>query len=92
MDWLTEEWKQETWLGADAAWQKYGEKQGRFTHGKFVADYIARAAARKVVEWVEEHSTVEDDNPNCRLVLLGRTHVRCIREESDWQALRQEVQ
>ena len=88
MDWLTEEWVSAEFTKALDSWVKKWHQCGI---EQYVGTWFAKAAARKVVEWVEEHSTVEDDNPNCRLVLLGRTHVRCIREESDWQALRQEV-
>ena len=88
MDWLTEEWKQDTWMKANDAWQKYGEHQGRFSHGAFVADFIARAAAKKVVEWVERIGFTDG------VFVNGPDYLRychCVHD-LDWQALRQEVQ
>ena len=61
MDWMTEEWKQNAWMEANSAWDKAGHIQrGRFMHGEFVADYIARAAVQKVCE---EHNKAMQSVP-----------------------------
>ena len=54
MDWLTEEWARQTYR---AAWREYVRANTSKDPTTFCAGFIARAAVKKVVEWLEEDCT-----------------------------------
>ena len=83
MDWMTEEWANTVY---EEAWDE-AEKAGAVPE-PFVAIYIARAAVRKAVEWVNTHAMkgiIEDLGNNWhgeKLIAL---------KESEWNEVEQEV-
>ena len=58
MDWLTEEWTRKVAEKAHDKWTYlYHERKEPCIERQYVADFIARAAVKKVAEWLEEDCT-----------------------------------
>ena len=108
MDWLNEEWVKATRDEASKAWwAKTGDAWiatgcgGKGTtgligmgceHDLFVDDYIARAAAREVVEWLVKNNNdfslaLAENGEYDRVVLHGGLEL----VKADWDKLKQEV-
>ena len=82
MDWMTEEWANTVY---EEAWDE-AEKAGAVPE-PFVAIYIALAAARKVVEWLEKNNMAPTDTLFDSAADGDALHVF----RDDGQALKQEV-
>ena len=92
MDWMTDEWVNETADAAEAAFSKATLESEcddlAPNEETFIPRYIARAAARKVVEW--EDGWCEEHIPPRRGIPMLRSEQRRVCEECQ-AALRQEV-
>ena len=104
MNWLTQEWIRDTLAAAEEEWSKSGYRSLELNYVMgheewmnpkvrevYVTNFIANAAVKKVVEWLDKNCSVVDNFVlrSCEDPIFDEGDVYFTKDE--WRKLRQEV-